>query len=126
MEALMAPQQNAGKDEYTVDLEDNEELYWLGTESGLMGAFVFEGACTVGDASCDPPTSSMGAGFCNFRVMYWNTDTPLPQPLLQEHRIRESSKVGREEEGLTSNRPELVALRECLEARLQDGWDCQG
>ena len=34
---------------------------------------------------------------------------------LQEQRIRESSKVGREEEGLSSNRPELVALRECLE-----------
>ena len=42
--------------------------------------------------------------------------TPLSQPLLQEQRIRESSKVGREEEGLSSNRPELVALRECLEA----------
>ena len=58
----------------------------------------------------------MGAGFCNFRSMQWNTDTPLSQPLLQEQRIRESSKVGREEEGLSSNRPESVALRECLEA----------
>ena len=27
MEALMAPQQNAGKDEYIVDLEGNEKLY---------------------------------------------------------------------------------------------------
>ena len=45
-----------------------------------------------------------------------NTDTSLSQPLLQEQHIRESSKVGREEEGLSSNRPELVALRECLEA----------
>ncbi len=58
----------------------------------------------------------MGAGFCNFRDMQWNTDTPLSQPLLQEQRIRESSKVGREDEGLSSNRPELVALRECLES----------
>ena len=58
----------------------------------------------------------MGAGFCNFRDMQWNTDTPLSQPLLQEQSIRESSKVGREEEGVSSNRPELVALRECLEA----------
>ena len=57
----------------------------------------------------------MGAGFCNFRVMQWNTDTPLSQPLLQEQCIRESSKVDREEEGLISNRPELVVLRECLE-----------
>ena len=30
--------------------------------------------------------------------------------------FRESNKVGREEKGLSSNRPELVALRECLEA----------
>jgi ribonuclease HI len=74
------------------------------------------GACTVGDGSCDPPTRSMGSGFSNFRSMEWNTDTPLLQPHLQEQRSRESSKVGREEEGLSSNRPELVALRECLEA----------
>jgi ribonuclease HI len=37
----------------------------------------------------------MGVGFCNLRVMQWNTDTPLSQPLLQEQLIRESSKVGR-------------------------------
>ena len=35
MEALTATQRNAGKDEYIVDLEGNEKLYWLGTESGL-------------------------------------------------------------------------------------------
>lgn len=116
METLMAPQQNAGKDEYTVDLEGNEKLYWLGTESGLVGAFGFAGVYTDGDGSCGPLTRSMGAGFCNFRVMQWNTDAPLSQPLLQEQRILESSKVGREEKGLSSNPPELVALRECLEA----------
>ena len=58
MEALMAPQQNAGKDEYIVDLEDNENLYCLVTESGLIGAFDFTEACTVGGGSCDPPTRS--------------------------------------------------------------------
>ena len=116
MEALMTPQQNSGKDEYTVDLEDNEKLYWLVTESGLIGTFGFEGTCTVGDGSGDPPTRSMGAIFCNFSTMQWNTDTPLSQPLLQEQRIRESSKVDREEGGVSSNRPELVVLRECLEA----------
>ena len=26
-------EQNVGKDAYTVDLENNEKLYWLGTES---------------------------------------------------------------------------------------------
>ncbi len=112
----MAPQQNAGKDEYIVDLEDHEKLFCLGTESGLIGAFGFVGACTDGDDSCDPPRRSMGVGFCNFRSMQWNSDTPLSQSLLQEQRIRESSKVGREVEGLSSSRPELVDLRECLEA----------
>jgi hypothetical protein len=69
MEELMTPQQNAGKHEYIVDLESHEKLYCLGTESGLIGAFGFAGACTAGDGSCDPPTRSMGAGFCNFRTM---------------------------------------------------------
>ncbi len=90
-EALMAPQHNVGKDAYTVDLESNEKLYWLGTESGLLGAFGFEGACTAGDGSCDPSTRSMGAGFCNFSAMQWNTAAPLPHVLLQEQRLRESS-----------------------------------
>jgi hypothetical protein len=116
MEALTVPQRNAGKNEYIVDLEGNEKLYWLGTESGLIGAFGFAGACTEGDGSCDPPTISMGAGFCNFRSLRWNTDTPLAQPLLQEQSTRDSSKVGREEEGLSSNHPEVVALRQCLDA----------
>ena len=114
--ALTAPQHNVGKDTYIVDLESDEKLYWLGTESGLLGAFGFEGACTAGDGSCDPSTKSMGAGFCNFNTMKWNTTTPLTNGPLQDQRLRESSKVGREEEGLSSNRPELVALRECLEA----------
>ncbi len=87
-EVLTAPQHNVGKDEYIVDLESDEKLSWLGTESGLLGAFGFEGAFTVGDDSYDPPTKSMGVAFCNFNT----------------------------EEGLSSNRTELVALRECLEA----------
>ena len=58
----------------------------------------------------------MGVVFCNFSVMQLNTTTPLPKTLLQEQRIRESSKVGIEEEDLSSNRPELVSLTECLES----------
>jgi hypothetical protein len=115
-EVLTAPQHNVGKDAYTVDLEINEKLYRLSTESGLLGDFDFEGACTVGDGSYDPPTKSMGSGFCNFSTMRWNITTPLTHALLQEQRLREFIKVGREEEGLSSNRPEIVALRECLEA----------
>ncbi len=69
--------------------------------TGLLGAFGCEGTYTAGDGSCDPQTKSMA--------------TPLTHEPLQEQRFRESSKVGREEEGLNSNRPELVALREFLE-----------
>ena len=48
----------------------------------------------------------------NTSTIQWNTTT---HSLLEEQRLRESRKVDREEEGLSSNRPELVALRECLE-----------
>ena len=41
-ETIMTPQHNVGKDVYTVDLENNEKLYWLVTESGLLGSFGFE------------------------------------------------------------------------------------
>ena len=68
-ETLTAPQHNVGKDAYIVDLESDEKIYCLGTESGLLGVFDFEGAYTAGDGSCDPPTKSMGADFCNFNTM---------------------------------------------------------
>jgi hypothetical protein len=42
--ALLAPQHNYGKDSYTIDLAGPEETYWLWTESGLLGAFHFDGA----------------------------------------------------------------------------------
>ncbi len=45
-EALMTPGQNYGKDNYTIDLTGSEATYWLGTASGLLGAFHFDGACT--------------------------------------------------------------------------------
>ena len=106
-------QHNVRKDAYTVDLEINEKLYWLVTESGLLGSVDLRGHSRWG--SCDTPTRSMGSVFCNFSGMQLNTTDPLPHQILQEQRTRESSKVDREEEGLISNRPELVGLRECLE-----------
>ncbi len=112
----MAPGQNYGKDRYTIDLTGTEATYWLGTESGLLGAFHFEGACTAGDGSCDVKSLSMGADFCNLKSLEWLTEKPLTPPWLHEQRSNQSHKVGREEEGMSSNRPELVALRECLEA----------
>ena len=115
-EALMSRGQNYGKDSYTIDLTGTEATYWLGTESGLLGTFHFEGACTAGDGSCDVRSLSMGAGFCNLNSLEWLTEKPLTPSRLQEQRSNQSHKVGREEEGMSSNRPELVALRECLEA----------
>jgi ribonuclease HI len=115
-EALMTPGQNYGKDSYTIDLMGSEATYWLGTESGLLGAFHFDGACTAGDGSCDVASLSMGAGFCNLNSLEWLTEKPLTPTRLCEQRSNQSHRVGREEEGLSSNRPELVALRECLKA----------
>jgi hypothetical protein len=42
--SLLAPQQSYGKDRYIIDLAGPEKTYWLGTESGLLGAFHFDGA----------------------------------------------------------------------------------
>jgi ribonuclease HI len=98
----------------------HETHYWQGTESGLLGAFEFKGACTAGDGSCDTGSKSMGAGFCNLGQLGWNTQTPLPPSSLHDQRTRNSRKVGREDEGVSSTRPEMVALAECLEDRGDD------
>ena len=66
--ALTAPRHNFGKDSYTIDLNGHEKTYWLGTESGLLGVFHFDGECTAGDGSCDVVSHSMGAGFCNLKT----------------------------------------------------------
>ncbi len=68
-EVLMSPGQNYGKDRYTIDLTGTEATYWLGTESGLLGAFHFEGACTTGDGSCDVRSLSMGVAFYNLNSL---------------------------------------------------------
>jgi len=49
--ALQTPNHNSGKDEYVVDMTGHESQYWQGTESGLLGAFEFQGECTAGDGS---------------------------------------------------------------------------
>ena len=115
-DALLTPQQSYGKDDYTIDLSEPEATYWLGTESGLLGAFHFDGACTAGDGSCEVTSLSMGAAFCNLSSLGWLTETPLTTNRLHEQRTKQAHKVGREGEGLSSNRPELVALCECLES----------
>ena len=99
------------------DLNGPERTYWLGTESGLLGAFQFDGACTAGDGSCDVARTLNGCWLLPSNITSgWLTGkhmTPLP---CREQREQQTYRVGREEEGMSSNRPELVALRECLEA----------
>jgi hypothetical protein len=115
---LQTPNHNFDKDEHIIDMTGHEAHYWQGTESGLLGVFEFKGSCTVGDGSYDTGSKSMGAGFCNLGQLGWNTQTPPPPPALHEQRTRNSRKVGREDDGVSSTRPEMVALAEYLEARL--------
>ncbi len=105
-EALMTPGKNYGKDSYTIDLTGAEATYWLGTESGLLGAFQFDGACTAGDGSCDVRSLTMGAGFSNLNSLKWLTEESLTPTRMHEQRSKQSHKVGREEEGMSSNRPD--------------------
>jgi hypothetical protein len=103
---LQAPTHNFGKDECVVDMMGHETHYWQGTESGLLGAFEFKGACTAGDGSCDTGSKSMGEDFFNLGQLGWNTQTPLPPSSLHDQHTRNSRKVGREDEGVSSTQPE--------------------
>jgi hypothetical protein len=57
----------------------------------------------------------MGVGFFNLNLLEWITENSRTPTRLHEQRSNQSHKVKREEEGMSSNRPELVVLRECLE-----------
>ena len=90
----MTPGKNYGKDNYTTDLTGAEATYWLGTESGLLGAFQFDGACTAGDGSCDVRSLSMGAGFCNLNSLKWLTEEPLTPTRMHEQEIETITQGG--------------------------------
>ena len=82
------------KDECTVRLNGSERDYWLGSEIGRLGGYGFQGAVYGIDGANQD--GKMGAGCCR-----------LGKPDEDQ-----SARVGREEEGTSSNRPELggVAL----------------
>jgi len=65
----------------------------MGTEIGRLGGYGFRGTVTVGDGS-NQKRGEMGAGYVNLR----------------KQRKRQQRKVGREEEGSSSNPPELAAF----------------
>ena len=80
------PQQ---KDECSVCMDDLEWDYWMGTKVGQLGGYRFQGAIFGVDGSCKDGT--MGSGCCKF----------------QGEEADKCAQVGREEEGTSSNRPEL-------------------
>ena len=65
----------------------------MGTEIGRLGGYSFRGTVTAGDGS-NQKGGKMGAGYVNLR----------------KQKKRHQRKVGREEEGSSSNRPELAAF----------------
>jgi len=79
---------SGGKDECQVRLKGREHDYWMSTEIGMLGGYGFQGQVTAGDGS--DKQGKMGTGYNNLR--------------------EKKSKVGREEEGYSSNRPELAAF----------------
>jgi len=83
---------SGGKDECQVRLKGTEHGYWMGTEIGMLGGYGFQGQVTAGDGS--DKKGKMGAGYNNLR----------------RKKKKQQCKVGREEEGSSSNRPELAAF----------------
>jgi ribonuclease HI len=80
------------KDECIVRLNDLERAYWMGTEVGLLGGYGFQGVTLGVDGSCKD--GKMGSGCCKFK----------------EEGAGKCARVGREEEGMSSNRPELGGI----------------
>jgi ribonuclease HI len=72
-----------------VGLDDLEWAYWMGTEVCLLGGYGFQGVTLGVDGSCKD--GKMGSGCCKFR----------------EEGAGKCARVCREEEGTSSNRPEL-------------------
>jgi hypothetical protein len=81
------PQQ---KDECSVRMDDLEWDYWMGTEVGQLGGYGFQGAIFGLDGSCKD--GKWGQGAVNSRG---------------KRQTNKCARVGREEEGTSSNRPEL-------------------
>jgi ribonuclease HI len=68
----------------------------MGTEIGMLGSYGFQGQVTAGDGS--DKQGKMGAGYNDLR----------------RKKKKQQCKVGREEEGSSSNQPELAAFFQAL------------
>jgi len=85
------------KDEMSIVLQGPEQYFRKGTEAGWMGCYDFPGETWAGDGSAHKGV--MGAGSVCFQ---------------QPGRTLEV-RVGREEEGISSLRPELAAIARTLQ-----------
>jgi len=83
---------SGGKDECQVRLKGSEHDYWMGTEIGMLGGYGFQDQVTAGDGS--DKQGKMGAGYDNVR----------------RQKKKQQCKVGHEEQGSSSNQPELAAF----------------
>jgi hypothetical protein len=84
------------KDEMKIVLQGPEQYFWKGTEAGWMGCYDFPGETWAGDGSAHKGV--MGAGSVCFQRPGRNLEV----------------RVGREEEGISSLRPELAAIARTL------------
>jgi hypothetical protein len=82
----------SGKDETNVVLQGLEQHFWRGTEAGWLGCYDFAGETWAGDGSVYK--CAIGAG----------------SVCLQRPGCSLLVRVGREEEGVSSLRPELAAI----------------
>jgi len=86
---LIAARASGGKGECQMRLIGIEREYWI----GRLGGYSFKGTVTAGDGS-NQKGGKMGVGHVNLR----------------EKSKKQQRKVGREEEGSSSNRPELATF----------------
>jgi ribonuclease HI len=86
------------KDELNIVLHGLEKHFWEGKEAGLLGCYDFPGETWAGDGLANKGV--MGAGSVRFQRPGRNLVV----------------RVGREEEGVSSLRPELAAIARTLQA----------
>jgi len=86
------------KDELKIDLQGLERQFWLGTEAGRLGCYDFSGETWGGDGSAYKGEMVAGS------VCLHRQDKCLVV------------RVGREEEGANTLRPELAAVARTLQA----------
>jgi len=91
---------SGGKDGCQVRLKGRERDHWMGTDIGMLGGRGFQDQVTEGDGS-----DTQG----KIRATYDN---------LRRKKKKQQCKVGREEEGSSSNRPELAAFLLALDDTL--------